>query len=57
MPEIDDRDAITIMVEYYSRLFPAKVVGNLAALLAKADVVGLLQFTYERAVLDTRGEK
>ena len=59
MPELTDRDAFKIMMEYYHRRlgFPIKPAVKLVNELVKSDVDGLVQFAYRQAVLDTKGEE
>jgi len=54
---LTDRDAISLMLEYYGQKFEAQDTARLVALLAKADVVGLAQYVFEAGVTNERGSK
>jgi len=54
---LTDRDAISLMLEYYGQKFEAQDTARLVTLLSKADVVGLVQFVFEAGVANERGSK
>jgi len=45
------------MLEYYGQKFEAQDTARLVALLAKADVVGLVQWVFEQGIQNERGSK
>ena len=53
---LTDRDAISLMLEYYGQKFQAKDTARLVALLSKVDIVGLVQYVFERVVANERGK-
>ena len=57
MPELSDRDAISLMLEYYGQTLPAKDTARMVALISKADTVRLVQFAFEQGVQNANKTK
>ena len=59
MPELTENDAVRLAVEYYEkeRGFKFQDAVKLTSLLAKVDIVGLIQHAFEQGVWNERGSK
>jgi len=58
MPEIDEKDATNIIIEYYqSQGYEPNEAARMATILSRADVLGLVIYTFSRGVEDMRVTK
>lgn len=59
MPELDDRDAMKLMVHFYhdKKHFPIENTVNLVNILLKADVGELVKYAFDQGVSDTEAER
>mgnify|MGYP001615381456 CR=1 FL=1 len=58
MPELNDDDAIRMAVQYYKkeRGFALNDAVRLVEILAKAGIIGLIQFAFNAGARDAKGE-
>ena len=54
---LTDRDAISLMLEYYGQKFEPKDTALLVEVLSKLDIIGLVQWVFEAGVQNERGRK
>lgn len=50
MPELSDKDAIMMMLEYFAERYSAAAALHLANTLLKIDMVGLVRFVFKKGV-------